>query len=145
MERTPHPRTPASRTPNPDRFPITLSFPLTQYTSSQLRIWLRQNDVQFPPNANHKELINLVHENSSVGGNQQIFPLSKESLLDVSLRQYLDSLPEESVKSFLNFLPINDIIVFCSTSEKFSNFCKDPNFWEIRSEDIKPSEIFDTA
>lgn len=128
--------------------PIMLKEPLTNYPDEKLKAWLDQNNIYFPADSTQQQLIHIIHQNSSLGGNEYIFPITPESLLNMPLGQYLSSLPAESVEAFLNFLPLEDIIIFCSTSTEFSDFCKNPSFWKVKSKSITQEDIlniFDKA
>lgn len=117
-----------------------LSEPLDNYSDSELKAWLNNQSIYFPEHSTHEELIQIIRQNSSLGGNDQIFPLGLNEIAE-----YLTSLPPETVENLLLFLPIDHIISFCSTSTKFSDFCKEPGFWRSKSKKItSQEEILDT-
>jgi hypothetical protein len=110
---------------------IVLEEPLSQYTREELLAWTSQENVPVPRMASKEELIKIIENSSILGGSGRIFPINpNEPTPDVSV------LPHETTQEFMHYLPLDELIKFCSVSSEFSKYCKDSRFWESRSEYI---------
>jgi hypothetical protein len=114
---------------------IILREPLSQYSREELLDWIRQENVPGPRSASKEELIKIIKNSSILGGSGRIFPINpNEPTPDISV------LPHETTQEFLHYLPLHELIKFCSISSEFSKYCKDSAFWESRSEYIHDTD-----
>ena len=110
---------------------IVLTEPLSRYTVHELVDWLKQENIPIPRNVTKRQIREIVKNSIKLGGSGKFFRTNPNEP-----PPSLSVLPEEITQDLLHQLPIEHLISFCSTSPKFSEYCRDSNFWRSRAKYI---------